>query len=220
MPGGAPVTLSRALRALAFPVAMLGPGSGALVLAGCTGLGPFVWVDRYQEPQHDVAAASAGYVIAPGDVLNVRVFDKDNMSAPRARVRSDGKVSLPFLNDVEAAGCTPAVLAERLQTALKAFVNEPVVTVSVEEARPCLISVIGEVARPGVYPLEGCGSPLQALASAGGMTQYGHPDRIFVLRSVPPAPPVRIRFRYTQLLHAQGPAARFQLQRGDVVVVE
>jgi polysaccharide biosynthesis/export protein len=179
-----------------------------------------VWVDQYQEPVRDAAAADAAYVIASGDVLNVRVFDKDNMSAPRARVRSDGKVSLPFLNDVEAAGDTPAALAQRLQTALKAFVNEPVVTVSVEEARPCLISVVGEVSRPGVYPLEGCGSPLQALASAGGLTQYGHGDRIFVLRSAPPAGPVRIRFRYDQLLHAEGRAARFQLQRGDAVVVE
>jgi len=192
----------------------------ALGLTACTSVGSFVWADKYQGPPPDKAPADSGYVIAPGDVLNVRVFDKENMSTPRARVRSDGKVSLPFLNDVDAAGYTPAALADRLQGALKAFVNEPVVTVSVEEARPCTISVVGEVTRPGVYALDGCGSPLQALASAGGLTQFGRGDRIFVLRSAPSAPPVRIRFRYDQLLHAEGPAAQFQLQRGDVVVVE
>lgn len=194
--------------------------SAALVVAACSStVGNFVWVDEYQEPHHN-PGTGAGYVIAPGDVLNVRVFDKDNMSAPRARVRSDGKVSLPFLSDVDAAGDTPAALAERLQKQLTAFVNEPVVTVSIDEAQPCLISVVGEVSRPGIYPVEGCGGVLQALASAGGMTQYGHDDRIFVLRSVPPATSRRIRFRYEQLLHAEGAAARFHLQRGDVVVVE
>ncbi len=202
------------------PLGTLGLLFVGLVLMACTGVGRFVWVDEYRESPRERTSAAAGYVIAPGDVLNVRVFDKENMSAPRARVRSDGKVSLPFLNDVDAAGYTPAALVERLQAALKAFVIEPVVTVAVEEARPCLISVVGEVTRPGVYPLEDCGGPLQALASAGGMTPYGHSDRIFVLRSAPPAPPVRIRFRYEQLLRGEGAAGRFQLQRDDVVVVE
>ena len=201
--------------------ARLGLLGVALLATACSGVGTFVWADAYQQSHGASAPADAGaYVIGPGDVLNVRVFDKENMSAPRARVRSDGKVSLPFLNDVDAAGSTPAALADRLQTSLKAFVNEPVVTVSIEEARPCVISVVGEVTRPGVYPLEGCGTPLQALASAGGLTQFGRGDRIFVLRSAPPAAPVRIRFRYDQLLRAEGPSAQFQLQRGDVVVVE
>jgi polysaccharide export outer membrane protein len=182
-------------------------------------VGSFVWADQYLETHKTgTPPAGAGYVIGPGDVLNVRVFDKENMSAPRARVRSDGKVSLPFLNDVDAAGSTPAALADRLQGSLKAFVNDPVVTVSVEEQSPCAISVVGEVARPGVYPIEGCGTPLQALASAGGLSQFGRADRIFVLRSAPAEPAVRIRFRYDQLVRAEG--AQFHLQRGDVVVVE
>jgi polysaccharide export outer membrane protein len=193
----------------------------ALVIAACAEVGPYVWVDQYPKMRRPEASpVGNGYVIGPGDVLSVRVFDKDNMSAPHVRVRNDGKVSLPFLNDVDAAGFTPAALAERLQTQLTAFVNLPVVTVSIEEAQPCLISVVGEVTRPGVYPLDGCGSLLQALASAGGMTQYGHRDRIFVLRSDAVALPTRIRFTYEMLLHAEAPAAQFRLQRGDVLVVE
>lgn len=192
----------------------------AVAFAACAEIGKFVWVDHYQEQHQEASPASAGYVIGPGDVLNVRVFDKDNMSAPRVRVRSDGKISLPFLNDVEAAGYTPATLAAGLQERLKHLINQPVVTVSIEERMPCLISVLGEVTRPGVYPLEACGSVPQALASAGGLTPFGHRDRIFVLRSTAAASPARIRFTYDMLLRAEGPAVRFRLRNGDVLVVE
>src|SRR5512140_2351272 len=100
----------------------------ATLLAACATEGKFVWVQDYKSP----AAAAEGYVIGPGDLLDVRVFQQEGMSA-KVRVRPDGKVSLPFLNDVEAAGYAPAVLAAQLQTRLKDFINTPVVTVSLEE---------------------------------------------------------------------------------------
>ena len=76
---------------------------------GCTHVGDFVWVDAYQGA---ASPASLSYVIAPGDLLNVRVWNQEAMSA-RVRVRGDGMISLPFLNDVEAAGLEPPVLARR-----------------------------------------------------------------------------------------------------------
>ena len=141
----------------------------------------------------------------------------------RARVRTDGKISLPFVNDVEAAGQTPAALARRLQSRLKEFVNNPVVTVSLEEAGPIQVSVLGEVAHPGVFPVQAGANVLQALAAAGGLTPYASRDRIFVLRRSPPGgkvPLVRIRFTYDKLAHAEGRAAAFRMRDGDVVVVE
>ena len=176
----------------------------------------FTWVDDFKDdgrPNND-------YLIVPGDVLNVRVFQQENMSA-RVRVRNDGKVSLPFLHDVDAAGYSPVVFAEQLQTRLKDFINNPVVTVSLEEVKPLPISVLGEVLKPGLYNLEPPAGVLQALASAGGFTEFARKDSVFVLRHPSGASTVsRIRFSYAALSQAQGRAAAFTLATGDVVLVE
>ena len=188
----------------------------ALALSGCKhDPGVFIAVDDFVAPSmNDVE-----YVIRPGDVLNVRVFQQDNMSA-RARVRGDGKISLPFLNDVTAAGFSPVVLGAQLQTRLKDFINNPVVTVSLEEVRQLSISVLGEVPRPGIYNLEVGAGVLQALAAAGGFTNFAQRD-IFVMRpSHTTDKPQRIRFDYERLQKADGKAASFTLRGGDVVLVE
>jgi polysaccharide export outer membrane protein len=200
-----------------------GPRSFALVClalqCGCAGLGPYVWVD--DAPPLDVE--ESGYVIAAGDLLNVRVYNQEGMSA-RVRVRSDGKVSLPFLNEVDAAGFNPGALAVQLQTRLKDFVNLPVVTVSIEETRPSTISVMGEVARPGMFSLEATPGVLQALASAGGLTELAHPDRVFLLRQAEQKEGgpklLRIRFSFIALSRGLGRGASLRLRRGDVIVVE
>jgi polysaccharide export outer membrane protein len=191
----------------AVALALLG---GACATAG----GSYVSVNDYQEP---AAPPESGYTIQSGDTLQIRVFTQPDMSA-RVRVRDDGKVSIPFLNDVVAAGFTPNALAQQLQTRLKEFINAPVVTVSLEEARPFSIPVIGEVNKAGVYPLPVGAGVLQALAAAGGLSQYASRDRIFVVRESPPR--ARIRFEFDQLTQAEGKAASFRLRMGDVVVVE
>lgn len=183
------------------------------LLGGCRHTGAFTWVDDVP-----VEPAVAEYQIVRGDTLSVRVWGQDGMSA-RTRVRDDGKISLPFLHDVEVAGYTPPVLAQQLQTRLKDFLANPVVTISLEEPRPFTVSVMGEVSRPGVVQLERSNpGVLPALASAGGLTPFADRDAIFVLR--PGNPPQRIRFRYEALTTTEGRAATFRLQSGDVVVVE
>ncbi len=193
----------------------------ALLLAAATALacrttGEYVPVEQFPQP-----APETEYRIAPGDVLSIRVWNQDAMSNPHARVRDDGRISVPFLQDVEVAGTTPAELSQRLQTKLKTYVVNPVVTVTVEELRPLRISVVGEVARAGQYDLERGAGVLTALAAAGGLTDYAHRDAIFVLRT--PAEgkgPVRIQFRYSALLGGEKQAVSFRLRPGDVVVVQ
>jgi polysaccharide export outer membrane protein len=180
--------------------------------------GGSIEVDQLKEAP-DPSPAGNEFTISVGDMLSIQVWDQDKMSA-RMRVRSDGRISLPFLNDVEAAGKTPVKLAAELEAGLKKVIIDPRVTVVVEESKPptLSISVLGEVARPGVQALEPGTGVAQALAAAGGLTTFAHKDRIFVLRTGPPA--VRIHFTYKALTSLSGRAPLFRLRTGDVVVVE
>lgn len=186
---------------------------------GCASAGKFTWVDELPLPPAAPVTPRA-YLIAAGDLVSVRVFNQENMSA-RERVRPDGKVSLPFLNDVLAAGLTPNALAAQLQTRFKDYINNPIVTVSLEEQRPLAVPVTGEVVRQGVIPLEPGSTVLQALSAAGGLTDYGGRDRIYVLRPQGRGEaPLRIRFTWKGLSRAEGRAGTFLLQHGDAIVVE
>ncbi len=196
-----------------------GAALALLAAAGCAH-GEYFWVDQVP----DRAAGDGAYRVAPGDVLAVRVWQQDAMSVDRARVRDDGCISLPFLQDVEVAEMTPAEISTRVQAKLKSFIVNPLVTVSLVEQPPLRVSVLGEVARPGTYELEHGARVLQALAAAGGLTEWAHRDGIYVLRygywaDGNPAP-ARIRFRWEALAGGQRKAAAFQLRPRDVVVVE
>lgn len=188
--------------------------AAALVLGCYTPKGAFVPVDDFAQP------AATEYVLAPGDAISVRVFQQDAMSA-RVKVRADGVVTLPLVNDVAAAGKTPTALARELEGKLKDFINTPVVTIFVEESRPMTVSVLGEVGRPGVVTLEAGAGVLNALAAAGGLTDFAHKDGIFVLRKTGQEPGgKRIRFTWDALSRGEGKAARFTLQAQDTLVVE
>jgi len=187
-------------------------------LLGC-GSGPYVWASEVAEPR------SAGeYVIAQGDLVSVRVYNQDSMSA-RVRVRSDGQIAVPLLGDVEAAGKTPAALSKELAARFKEFVVSPMVTITVEETQPMSVSVLGEVTHPGIYTLDPSAGVLQALAAAGGFTEYASRDSIYVVRkanaaAAAPKPPPRVRFTFASLVQGDLPAAAFRMHAGDVVVVE
>jgi polysaccharide export outer membrane protein len=187
----------------------------ALLASGCAhSAGDYVWVDDYKVPRYE---PPKDYIIAPGDQIMVRVYNQDTLTT-KVRVRADGKITVPLLNDVQASGNTLAGLADLIQVRLKDFIKTPLVTVSLEEPRLFEIYVVGEVARTGRYALDPNSTVLQAIAAAGGLTELAGRDRIYVVRQDPG--PVRIRFRYDSLTHLQGNAAEFRLKVGDTVVVE
>jgi polysaccharide export outer membrane protein len=195
--------------------------AGLAAAAGCRHAEEFMWIETVPKGMY---VAEATYLIEPGDVIGVRVFNQEANSIERIRVRDDGKISLPFLNDVEVAGAEPAELARRLEVKLTAFIMAPTVTVVVHERRPLRVSVIGKVVRPGVYDLDRGAGVVHAIAAAGGLTPFADEDSVYVLRSgywaTGDAAPARIRFRYAALRSGKAPASLFALRVGDVVVVE
>jgi len=186
----------------------------ALVSACASGTGGAIDVDKLKDDP--VAAAPREYVIGVGDMLNIQVYN-DAQTSGKMRVRSDGRITLPLVNDIVAVGKTPVQLARDIETALKSVILSPQVTVGVEDVTPT-ISVLGEVTRPGPQPLQRDTGVAEVLAAAGGLTAFAHKDRIFVVRSSPQ--PVRIHFTYEALTKGIGQAPLFRLRAGDVVVVE
>jgi polysaccharide biosynthesis/export protein len=180
---------------------------------GCGNEGPYVWASQLKPDE----VGTADYEIVPGDVLSVRVFNQDAMSVPRAKVRSDGKISVPFLGDVSVMNKPPAVVAKDVEAGLKNFITSPNVTVTVEDFQPTSVSVVGEVTHPGIIALDRNAGLLQALATAGGLTENASRGGIFVLREIPV--PRRIRFTWDSLTRSP-PSSTFRLRPGDIVVVE
>ncbi len=189
----------------------------ALLAAGCAPVGPYVWVEAGL-PAHQ--QSSAEFIIAPGDLLGVRVSGQDALST-KALVRPDGKISLPLVNDQLAEGLVPGTLAQLLDAEYQTFIKSPVVTVVLERRHADRASVIGAVTTPGTFQLTAGAGVLQAIALAGGLTPFAHRDRIFVLRREEAGrAPLRVRFRYQALLDAEPIATAFELRDGDTVVVE
>lgn len=193
----------------------------AVAASGCGHAGKFIWVEAVPRTMATLDVHSS---IDAGDVISVRVWNQEGNSVDRVRVRDDGRISMPFLNDVEVVGMEPAELARRLEVKLKSFIVNPVVTVVIHERRPTRVAVVGNVTRPGVYEVEPRSGVLAALAAAGGVTPFASSDRIFVIRNGYWADgdpsPGRIRFRYEDLLHGKPAAATFQVRAGDSIVVE
>ncbi len=126
------------------------------------------------------APPEAEYHIGKEDVLEVVVFREPELSRV-VPVRPDGKISLPLAGEVDAAGTTAAELQQGIAAKLTAWVHEPAVSVLVREINASRVFVLGEVVKPGAFPLRGPMSPVQAIALAGGRTPYGG-DKVVWLR--------------------------------------
>jgi polysaccharide export outer membrane protein len=133
-------------------------------------------------------------------------------------VRPDGKISLPLLNDVEAAGLTPMQLANSLTDSLKKFISSPQVTVIVKEINSRRVYVIGEVVRAGTFPLLPKMTVLQIVSSCGGFTQFANPKKIYVLRTSG-GKQTKIPFNYKEVVSGKNPEQNIELQPGDTIVV-
>ena len=158
-----------------------------------------------------------GYRIGPEDVLQVSVWKNEALSRT-VPVRPDGKISLPLVNDVQAAGLTPMELRTALMKKLVEYSPSPEVSVIVSEVHSFKVSVVGAVARPGRYDTRTWVTVLDALAMAGGFTEFADRSRIVVLRPEGQTTK-RIPFDFGRLDRDKGGQSNFYLSPGDIVVV-
>jgi polysaccharide export outer membrane protein len=163
------------------------------------------------------AAADPNYVIGADDVLDISVWKEPDVSRV-VPVRPDGKISLPLVNDVQAVGVTPSELAATITADLKKYVNDPQVTVIVTQINSRRVYLVGEVARPGAFPLLPDMTVLQALASAGGFTTYANTKKIHILRMVN-GHQIVFPFEYHDVLDGKKISENITLLPGDEIVV-
>lgn len=157
------------------------------------------------------------YRIGPADVLRISVWNDETLSGT-VPVRPDGMISLPLLNDVEAAGLTPLELREKLIDQLGHYMPAPEVSVIVEQVRSLTVSVLGQVTNPGRYELLRESTVLEVIAEAGGLTEFADSSRITILRKVGDKNE-RIRFDYRDIVSRRGRQDNLVVRAGDVIVV-
>ena len=162
--------------------------------------------------------AITDYVIGPEDLLQITVWKNESLSRELA-VRPDGKISMPLLHDIQAAGLTPMQLQEKLSTALGEFMPNPEVSVTVTEVRSYRISVLGEVVKPGVLQLKSDTTVLEAIALAGGFRDFASPSKIVILRKNGDGQTNKIPFNYNRVVKDNRAEGNVTLKSGDVVVV-
>lgn len=190
-------------------------GLPLVLMPACAPTGHYVWFKDM--PATERAEAAGDYVIGVGDQVNIRVYEQEPLSGD-AKIRTDGKIALPLLGELMVAGRHPLDLSKDIEKRLKEFIVTPRVTVNVTVSQPVTVTVLGEVRGIGSVTLDPPARLVEALAKAGGLSDYADESKIFVLRQFPTYE--RIRFTWESVLHNDGGAASFRLRTGDVVVVE
>jgi len=163
-------------------------------------------------------ATPTGYVIGVDDVLSILFWREKDLSAPEITVRPDGKVTLPLLNDFQAAGLTPEQLRDMVLDAARKYIEDPNPTVIVKEIKSRKVFITGQVEKPGPYPLNGTVTVLQLIATAGGLRDFADGKNISVIR-VREGKQSVFEFNYQDLLKKRYLSQNIELAPGDTVVV-
>jgi polysaccharide export outer membrane protein len=169
------------------------------------------------KPQPEWAAVSESYVIGPEDVLSIHVWREEALSKP-VPVRMDGKISLPLVDDIQAAGYTARQLKDVLTKRLKEFIDNPNVSVTVIEANSYKVYVSGQVRTPGVYRLRSETTILQIIPMAGGFTDWANQKKILIIRNEN-GKEKRTTVNYKKIINGDAPKSNIILKAGDTIIV-
>lgn len=172
--------------------------------------------NKPEKPVH-AATNDPSYTIGPQDILDVNVWKEPDVSRT-VQVRPDGKISLPLLDDIQAVGLTPKELTDSITENLKKYMENPEVTVIVTQINSLRVYLIGQVTRPGAYPLLPGMTILQAISSAGGLAQFANGKKIYLMRTEKGIP-TKYPFNYKDVIEGRKPEQNLALKPGDTVIV-
>jgi polysaccharide export outer membrane protein len=208
---------------------------GLFVVSACVLLSSLLWAQGGSEkspapanaaaPTNQTADASAtakahddSFVIGNDDVLAINVWKEPDVSRS-VPVRPDGKISLPLVGEVQAAGRSPFKLEQDIASRLKNFIAEPEVTVIVQQINSQKFNILGMVNKPGSYPLLNSATVLDAISQAGGFRDFAKQKAIYILRQSADGSQTRIPFNYKDVVKGTNPAQNIKLQPRDTIVV-
>ena len=167
--------------------------------------------------QAEVAVDGDQYVIGPEDVLYIHVWKEETLTRT-VPVRMDGKISLPLVQEIKAAGLTPLQLKEVVMRKLKEFIENPIVSVTVIEANSYKVYVIGQVKTPGVYRLRSETTVFQMISLVGGFTEWANQKKILIVRKED-GREKRIKVNYKKIMSGSDPGSDVILKTGDTIIV-
>jgi polysaccharide export outer membrane protein len=192
--------------------------AGCLVLTSCAGNLPSVkTLAQVQQSKPGVAASEESYVIGSGDRLSIDVWKEPDLSK-QVTVRLDGKISLPLIEDVVAAGLTSAQLRTQLTEKYGQYVDSPVVSVTVLESLSKKIYLLGKVTRPGEYPIQKNMTVVQAISLAGGLTEWADASDIRLIRKIKGVERT-FRVDYDAIVSGKDVSQNVQLEPDDTIFV-
>jgi len=170
------------------------------------------------QPDHRAGRSDDVYVIGANDVLSINVWKEPDITRS-VPVRSDGKISLPLVGELQAGGQTPRQLEQEVTKRLQSYISEPEVTVIVTDSKSQKINILGMVTKPGTYLLTSSTTVLDAIAMAGGFKDFAKQKSIYVLRRSPDGKETRMPFNYKDVIKGKNSEQNIRLQAGDTVVV-
>jgi polysaccharide biosynthesis/export protein len=157
------------------------------------------------------------FIIGNDDLLAIDVWKEPGITRT-IPVRSDGKISLPLVGEVQAAGLTPAKLEQDIAGKLKNYISEPEVTVIVQQVNSQKFNILGQVVKPGSYVIANSPTVLDAIALAGGFRDFAKKKSIYVLRHGPSGE-LRLPFNYKDVSQGKNMAQNVKLEPGDTIIV-
>ena len=163
-------------------------------------------------------SSSNEYKIGAGDVLEITIWKEPDLSREGVLVRTDGKISFPLLNDVQAAGLTPLEMKRNMEVGLKEFISNPFVTITVRSPESQKIYILGEVLNTGEYPLTKNLTVLQAFALAGGFTEWASKKEIILMRKEDGKEKI-YRINYKNIIKGKDLSQNLKLKADDTIIV-
>lgn len=160
----------------------------------------------------------ASFVIGNDDLLAINVWKEPDLSRS-IPVRLDGRISLPLVGELQAAGRTPLQLEQDISSKLRSYIAQPEVTVIVQEIKSKNFNILGQVAKPGSYSLTAASTVLDAISDAGGLREFAKQKNIYILRHSAAASESRIAFNYKEVIKGKNPQQNIKLEPGDTIVV-